>query len=157
MNVIAKAKPKMEIVRPTRTMGYVRDQERFFEAEKRRILNKLGDLSDIRVPLNRILVSIWATDEEYRSEGGLLIHRPDQTKDENKWQGVSALVVKMGPHCYAKNPDIEFVAEDRCEVGDWVLFRKGSGFRVEAWLHECVMLENEKSIYAILDRPDMVF
>ncbi|HEX3587782.1 MAG TPA: co-chaperone GroES family protein [Candidatus Angelobacter sp.] len=144
-------------MRQSRLLGYVENPVQFFEREKRRVLDQVGDLYDIRVPLNRILVAIWTTKEERRTEGGLIIHTSDKSKDENKWQGVSGLVLKMGPAAYAENDAITFCENDKCQVGDWVLFRKGEGFRVEVWQQECVMLESERAIKAILDRPDAVF
>ena len=157
MNAITKAKPKIERVRASRVLGYVRDSEAYFAKVKSDILDRLGDLSDVRVPFNRILVAVWATTDGYQTEGGIILQKPDQTHDENKWQGVSALVVKMGPQCYAENDQIKFLPEDRCQVGDWVLFRKGEGFRVEVWMQECVMLDNERAIKAVIPRPDMVY
>lgn len=143
-------------VRRSHLLGYIQDPESFFEREKQKILDAIGDLSGIRIPLNRILVALWITKEDYRTPGGILIASPDKTKDENKWQGVSGLVVKMGPHAYESDENVVFYYEDKCEVGDWVMFRRGEGVRVEVWNHECILLE-EPSIKMVLDRPDAVY
>ena len=142
--------------RKSNLLGYVADPDALFAKEKRLILDKIGDLSGIRIPLNRILVAIWTTEQERRTESGLILHTSDKSKDENKWQGVSALVLKMGPHAYESDANVTYLPEDKCEVGDWVMFRRGEGVRVEVWNHECMILE-EASIKAILDRPDAVF
>jgi hypothetical protein len=78
-------------------------------------------------------------------------------RDEDKWQGVSGLVLKMGPHAYEENDAIEFRDEDRCRVGDWVMFRRGEGVRCRIWKEECILLESERSVKMILPRPDLVF
>lgn len=142
--------------RKSHVLGYVADPKSFFEAEKRAILEGIGDISGIRIPLNRILVAIWTTKEERRTESGLIVHTSDTAKDEHKWQGVSALVLKMGPQAYVSDANVTYHDEDKCAVGDWVMFRRGEGIRVEVWNHECMILE-ESSIKAILDRPDAVY
>lgn len=157
MNVVTKTKPKLEVIRTSRLLGYVREPDAFFAEEKRRIWEKLGSLSDVRITFNRILVAIWTPEAGFKTQGGIELLKPDQTKDENKWQGVSALVVKMGPHCYEANDKVDFLPDDRCNVDDWVMFRKGDGTRVEVWGHECIMLESEHAVRAVLDRPDSVY
>ena len=128
---VTKLKPKIESVRlrPTRVLGYVPDPDAYFAKVKADILDKLGDLSDVKVPFNRILVAVWATTDGWKTESGFILQKPDQTHEENKWQGVSALVVKMGPHCYENDVNLTFLPEDKCQVGDWVFFRKGEGVR----------------------------
>jgi co-chaperonin GroES (HSP10) len=140
--------------RYTEALGTVQDPDAYFEADKRAIFDEVGDLSAIRVPLNRILVGVWVRSER-REGSGIII--PDVVRDEDKWQGVSALVLKMGPHCYEENPEIAWQDEDRAKVGDWVLFRRGEGFRLRLFGRECVMLGAESAIKMILPRPDAVF
>jgi co-chaperonin GroES (HSP10) len=144
-------------IRPTKVLGYVTDPDTLFEAEKKLIWDAVGDLSDIRIPLNRILVALWITKEERRTESGLIIHSPDSTKDEHKWQGRSGLVLKMGPHAYQSDDQVTFLSEDRCDVGDWVLLRPSDGVRINFYQHECVLLESERGIRAVLNRPDLVY
>ncbi len=144
-------------VRASKILGYVDDPKAFFAKEKRRILDKVGDLHDVRVTGTRILVAMWTTEEEYRTKGGVLIHSPDKTKDENKWQGRSALVLKLGPHAFESDEQVQFSPEECCAVGDWVLCRPSDGVRIELWHQECVVLESERGIRAVLDRPDAVW
>lgn len=140
--------------RESRRLGKVQDPEALFAEEKRRIWAKLGDISGLRVPLNRILIAVWVPDAD-RKVGSLLL--PDVAREEDKWQGKAGLVVKMGPRCYEDNEAMTFLPEDKCQVGDWVLFRKGDGHTLELWHAYCVMLESERGIKMILDRPDAVF
>jgi co-chaperonin GroES (HSP10) len=145
----AKVQPRY-----TEALGTVLDPTAYFDTEKQAILQEVGDLSEIRVPLNRILVAVWVRGER-REGSGLII--PETVRDEDKWQGVSALVLKMGPHCYEDNDQIAWQDEDRAKIGDWVLFRRGEGFRLRLFKRECVMLGAESAIKMILPRPDAVF
>ncbi len=123
------------------------------DEQKHALLEKLGDISGIQLTLNRILIAIWVRPE--KTAGGLIL--TENFRDEDKWQGVSGLVVAMGPQAYADNPEIEFGERDRCKVGDWVMFRKGDGMRVNVNKHECIILHSERGVVAKVDRPDRVF
>lgn len=152
------ARPKLAIAGYySEAMGHVADPEATFAEERRAILQELGDLSEIKVPLNQILVAVWVRPRERKNAGGGSIIIPDVARDEDKWQGVAALVVKLGPHAYEPNPDVQYCDADRCSEGDWVLFRRGDGFRTRVNGRECVLLSNERGIKMVLPRPDMVY
>lgn len=123
--------------------------------EKQAIFDTLGDLGAIKVPLNRILLAIYLPPE--RTKGGII--RPGIVRQEDEYQGVSALVVKLGPHCYEQsaNMDYEWSEGDICEVGDWVMFRRGDGFRVDVNGVKCMLMDSERGIKLVLPRPDAVF
>lgn len=122
---------------------------------KQKLLDELGDVSAIKVPLNRILLAIYKAPEITR--GGII--RPGVVTDEDVYQGVAGLVVKMGPHCYEQtaNMDYEWTEDDICHVGDWVMFRRGEGFRVRVGKCECIMMADERGIKMVLPAPDAVF
>jgi co-chaperonin GroES (HSP10) len=126
-------------------------------AERRALFDKLGDLSEFRVTMNRILLAVWVRPNTRQLANGAVFHLPDSHVDEDKWQGVSALVVKMGPQAFESDASVQFTPDDRCDVGDWVLFRKGEGFRVQVNGHECIMLDSERGIKAVIPRPDVVY
>lgn len=125
------------------------------EVNKEQVFEELGDLSGIRVALNQILLAIYKAPEVTR--GGII--RPDVVKDEDIYQGVSALVVKRGPHCYEQTSNMDFTwhPDEIAEVGDWVMFRRGEGFRVDVNKRECILMHSERGIKLILDRPDRVY
>ena len=137
---------------PMRVSGAAR---RDMDPQKQKIFDELGDLSGIKLPLNQILLAIYKPPEVTR--GGII--RPDIVKDEDVYQGVSALVVKMGPHAYeqSENMDYLWTDGDRCQVGDWVMFRRGEGFRVNVHGRECMLMHNERGIKMVLGQPDEVF
>lgn len=138
-------------------LGYVADPDGFFEAEKARIRSETGNLAGVRVTLNRILVALYVRPNTRDLGDGRKLIIPDQVLDEDKWQGVAGLVIAMGPHCYEENDRVSFVDADRCEVGDWVMMRRGEGFRTRVWKWECIVLESEAGIKMVLPRPDVVF
>ena len=125
------------------------------EVEKQQIFADLGDLSGVHVTLNQILLAIYKPPEVTR--GGII--RPDIVKDEDIYQGVSAMVVKMGPHCFEQtsNMDFTWLDQDKCRVGDWVMFRRGEGFRVNVNKRECILMLSERGIKLMLDKPDRVY
>ena len=153
----ASPTPIRPAARSSQAMGFVEDPKTFFAAEKQRILDDLGDLSaGTRAPEPSSGGDLGRPSER-RTAGGSMLYIPDKVVDEDKWQGVSALVIKMGPHCYEPNDALAFLPEDHCTVGDWVMFRRGEGFRTKIWDRECVILDSERSIKMILPRPDLVF
>jgi co-chaperonin GroES (HSP10) len=122
---------------------------------KQLILDELGDISAVKVPLNRILLAIYKAPE--KTPGGII--RPGMVQKEDIWQGNSGLVVKMGPHAYEQtdNMDYEWADDDRCHVGDWVMFRRADGLRVNVNNRECLLLESEKGIKMVIPHPDIIW
>ena len=126
-----------------------------FNAARKQVLDELGNLAGIRVTLNQILLAIYKPPEVTR--GGII--RPDIVKAEDVYQGIAALVVKMGPHCFEQTSNMDFTwsDDDKVQVGDWVMFRRGEGFRVDVNKRECILMHSERGIKLILDRPDRVY
>jgi hypothetical protein len=138
-------------------IGEVADPSTYFEQQKQEMLAKLGDTSTIRVLTNRIWIAIWMRPDFKDLGGGKKIHFTDTTRDEDIYQGTAGLVVAMGPLAFVSDDDFYF-GRDVPMVGDWVLYHRGGGYGVR-FRHngvECVMLEQEKAIKAILTRPDLV-
>lgn len=122
---------------------------------KQLILDELGDLTAVKVPLNRILVAIYKAPE--KTSGGII--RPEMVKKEDIWQGNSGLVIKMGPHAYEQTGNMDFAwdEEDRCHVGDWVMFRRADGLRVNVNNRECILLESERGVKMVIPHPDLIW
>lgn len=138
--------------RQSEALGFIEDRDEFFRKDKAAIFEELGDLSSVKIPMARILVAIFRRPEK---RGSLYI--PDKVRDEDIYQGVAGLVVKMGEHCYEANDTIDFREADRCQVGDWIMFRRGECIRTRLWGRECVLLESERGVKMVLPYPDMVF
>lgn len=85
------------------------------------LLDKLGDLSEVEVFNNQVLVAIYIRPE--KTAGGIFL--TESHRDEDKNQGKIGLVVRMGEQAFVSNdkwtfPDIQ--------EGDWVFFRASDGW-----------------------------
>ena len=79
------------------------------------ILDELGDLSDIGVYRNLVLVAIYVRPSQTASG----IHLADRTKEEDKHQGKVGLIVKAGPQAFV-DPENKWFDGNPPKVGDWV-------------------------------------
>lgn len=93
---------------------------------------------------NRVLVASYIRPE--KTAGGII--RPDQVREEDKWQGKAGIVLAMGPIAFNFEEVVEYAndlqvvsstsmidrlaearrAHDVPDVGDWVFFRNS-----DAW------------------------
>jgi co-chaperonin GroES (HSP10) len=120
--------------------------------EKARIQREVP-VDGIRLTFNRILVATWLRPE--KTSGGIIL--TDQTKDEDRYQGASGLVLAMGPQAYVSDDTVTFTAEDVVSVGDWVFFRRSEGLKVDVCGWPCIVFERESGIKAVIERPDLVY
>ncbi len=86
------------------------------------IAGKLGDLADIELLFNDVLVAKYIRDEV---GAGLIASK--ETQQEDQWQGVIGLVLKLGPRAFVDDDNNKFYGM-RVEVGDWALFRNSDGW-----------------------------
>ena len=64
----------------------------------------------------------------------------------------------MGPLAFVSDHAFNFGDARQPTVGDWVLYhRRGYSMRFQYNKVECLMIEQEKVIKAILDRPDVIW
>ena len=73
-----------------------------------------------------LLVGVWVPPKEARLAGSSLFV-PEKNKDENQYQGISGLILLMGPHAYKTEKTTGwFVDKDGNpsppKIGDWVQF-----------------------------------
>ena len=90
---------------------------------KQEILERVGDISDVEIFGNDILVALYVRPEKTR--GGILLS--DQTREEDKFQGKCGLILKLGPTAYLDEDGNRF--RDISE-GDFVVFRPSDGWPV---------------------------
>ena len=148
------------VVTEARVAGRMRNSDEWFEAEKARIRQKCGwALDKFHLTLNRLLVAVFIRPEEMQLVGGETLIMPETVRNEDLYQGVAGLVLKLGPRAYENSDVLTWTDEDKCKVGDWVLMRRGDGggFRVQLNGVDCVLFENEKGIKAVIPRPDVVY
>jgi hypothetical protein len=132
--------------------------DEWFDEEKARIFERCEPvLSRMRLILDHVLVAIWVRPEW--SVGGLI--QIEAVRKEDIYQGVTGLVLKIGPRCFEDSPVLTWTAEDRFKVGDWVMFRKADcgGYPLTLNGSEavpCLHFAGQRGIRMVLPRPDVV-
>ena len=115
------------------------------------ILKDVGGLSSVEIFNNQILVAIYIRPE--KTSGGVLL--PNQTRDEDKWQGKMGLVLKKGPSAFVDESQNWFNGVD-VAVGDWVFFRPSDGWGLEVNGVLCRLLD-DTVIRGRTPGPDMIW
>lgn len=112
---------------------------------------KVGDLSQIEILHNQILVAVYIRPEKTKS--GIIL--TEQTRNEDRYQGKAGLVLKKGPLAFVDDEANKFHGQN-VEVGDWVFYRVSDGFPVVLNGALCRLLE-EVHIKGKIPAPDVVF
>ena len=117
------------------------------------ITDRIGDLSEFFVPLNKVLVGIYIRGDT--TKGGIII--PDQTRDEDRYQGKAGLILKKGPIAFVDDDRVKFHGLNP-DVGDWVMFRPSNGLKVDirSKVGHCILLADTQ-IELVIPAPDLVF
>lgn len=110
----------------------------------------LPHLAEFEVYHNKILVGIYMRPE--KTSGGLYL--PDTTRDEDRWQGKCAVVLKKGPLAFKSDNAVQF--DNDVNEGDWVVFRVSDGFSIDVEGIHCRMLE-DSHIQARISDPSLIY
>lgn len=112
---------------------------------KEEIWKAIGDLSDLKLFGNEVLVAIYIRPQ--KTSSGIFL--TDNYRDEDKWQGKIGLVLKKG--------GTSLVAEtDKVEVNDWVLFRPSDGWGLTVNGVMCRLLD-DRVIRGAPAKPDTIY
>lgn len=127
------------------------------DLRKNAILTKLATLLGDELPLlvqpHEVMVALWEGDE--RSKGGVII--PDQTKDENIYQGKTGLIISLGAAAFEDDDEHRWPVKP--QEGDWVMFRGADGFPFVLGGREgqhCRLL-HESKVRMVVNSPDEVW
>lgn len=115
------------------------------------IRKRIGDISQIEVLHNQILVGVYIRPE--KTKGGILL--TSQTRDEDRYQGKAGLVLKKGPLAFVDDDNNKF-HDQNVDVGDWVFYRVSDGFPLVLNGTLCRLLE-EVHVKGKIPSPDVVF
>lgn len=115
------------------------------------LLKEIGDLKNIDIFNNQVLVAIYIRPEKTKS--GILL--PGQTRDEDKWQGKVGLIVKKGPTAF-HDDNGEWFKNVNVDTGDWVVFRPSDGWQLTVNNVLCRILD-DINIKGTIDHPDKVW
>lgn len=117
------------------------------------LVNKIGDLSEFEVPLNRVLIGIYMRPE--KTKGGVIL--TDKYRDEDRYQGKAGLILKRGPLAFVDDDRVKFNGFDP-KPGDWVMFRPSDGMKVDIRAADghCILL-TDTQVQLVIPAPDVVF
>ncbi len=118
---------------------------------KQEMLDKIGDISKVEVFHNQTLVMVYIRPD--RTASGLYL--ADKTRDEDRFQGKTGLVLKKGPLAFVDDETNKFHGQD-VNVGDWVFYRVSDGFPITINGQLCRLLE-EVHIKGRINEPDTVY
>ena len=83
-----------------------------------------------------------------KTKGGLILGQ--ETLEKQQVASQCGLVLSMGPHCYDKE---KFPEGPWCKKGDWVVFARYAGSRIQIDGGE-VRLLNDDEVLATIDKPE---
>ena len=86
-----------------------------------------------------------------KSKGGII--HTESTLERQQVASTCGLVLAMGPHCYDKE---KFPEGPWCKVGDWVVFARYAGSRIQIDGGE-VRILNDDEVLATIANPEDIF
>lgn len=117
---------------------------------KKVIWDLVGDLSEIQVGGDQVLVGVYVRPEKTR--GGII--RPDMNKEEDIWQGKVGLVLKWGQEAFQDTNDYHFNGW-KAEVNEWCIFKVGDTWIVK--IRDCLCrMVRDVDIKMIVKDPTVV-
>lgn len=118
---------------------------------KASILKDLGDISDIDLFNNQVLVAVYVRPNKTKSG----IYLPDATVAEDKIQGKVGLVIKKGPMAFVDASN-QWFTDIEVNEGDWVIFRPSDGWGITVNNLMCRILE-DTAVRGKITSPDQVW
>lgn len=123
------------------------------EAPEKVLRKQLGDISEIEIFHNQILVAVYVRPEMTAS--GFVL--PQQTVKEDEIQSKVGLVIKMGPDA-CEDPTGRWFrgVKRKISVGDWIIFRPSEGWPVTINKTMCRFLD-DTTIRGRVPHPDAIY
>jgi len=118
---------------------------------KTAILEEIGDISNLEVFNNQIVVAVYIRPQKTKS--GIIL--TDKTTDEDRFQSKVGLILKQGPTAFDDPSGVWFSEMDVSE-GDWVVFRPNDGWSITVNNVLCRMIE-DVNVKGRIDHPDRVW
>lgn len=115
------------------------------------IWQTVGDLKDVKLFGNQILIGIYLRPEKTKS--GIIL--TDRTRGEDQHQGKAGLVLKMGDKAFKSDDNYDFGA-DKVEVGDWVAIFISDGRAITINKQLCRIVEDQ-NIRLRIPAPDVIW
>lgn len=115
---------------------------------KQKLLSDLGDLSNIEIFNNQILVAVYI--RPHKTKSG--IYLSDKTVDEDRYQGKVGLLVGMGPAAFQDDSG-QWFNNASFSLHDWLVFRPSDGWSINVNGVLCRML-SDTQIKMRIPTPD---
>lgn len=116
------------------------------------ILDKIGDISNLSILHNRILVATYIRPE--KTKGGIIL--TESTRDEDEYQGKVGLVIAIGPRAFVDDEDAKFHGQS-VKLGDWVYYHPHDGKQLKIKGVHCRLFAYETQIVGTVEHPDAVW
>ena len=130
-------------------MPYMRLEHEVDPAQK--LIKELGDISNIEIFNNQILVAVYLRPEKTKSG----IYMPDKHREEDRYQSKVGLVVKKGPSAFIDTGDNWF-KDVTVDLNDWVMFRATDGWGITVNNVLCRVLD-DTNVRGRIPHPDSVW
>jgi len=91
------------------------------------IIAKAGDLREVEVFNNQVLVAVYQRQAETKTTGGIILTH--HTTDEDQYQSKVGLILKMGPTAFYDENEKWFQGQDMTP-GDWIVYRPSDGWKL---------------------------
>ena len=118
---------------------------------KQKILEAIGDLSNVEILNNQILCAVYVRPTKTKS--GLYL--ADQTTAEDRFQGKVGLLIGMGPSAF-QDESGQWFADSSFKLHDWLVFRPSDGWNVTINGVLCRML-SDTQVKMRIPAPDVVW
>ena len=118
---------------------------------KGKLINDLGDLSNIEIFNNQILVAVYIRPQKTKSG----IYLSDKTVDEDRYQGKVGLLVKMGPAAF-EDENGQWFNNEKFSLNDWLVFRPSDGWSIIVNGVLCRML-SDTQVKMRIPSPDVAW
>ncbi len=115
------------------------------------LVKALGDLSDVEVFNNQILIAVYQRPEKTKS--GIIL--TDKHREEDRFQSKVGVIVKMGESAFKDDTGVWFNGV-KFEIGDWVVYRASDGWSLTVNKTLCRLLD-DTAIRARIQHPDTVW
>jgi co-chaperonin GroES (HSP10) len=121
------------------------------EDPRKEIISQIGDISEIEVFNNQILVAIYIRPQKTKS--GIIL--TEKYTDEDKYQGKIGLVLKKGPDAFIDESG-KWFKDVKISEGDWVVFRPSDGWALSVNGQSCRLLD-DVTVRGRVKQPDSIW
>lgn len=118
---------------------------------KKKLKDEIGDISNIEIFNNQILVAVYIRPEKTKS--GIML--PGQTRDDDKYQSKVGLVLKKGATAFLDDTESWF-KDITIHQDDWVVFKPSDGWAIVVNNVMCRMID-DTLVRGRVQHPDSVW